>query len=507
MKKLVLYIFILSISIFITSCNSDETYNGQNISQETKLRTLDDIRTKSIGVLLGSLQDEYVTENFPDANIIRIDHSADLAMSLQQGQCEAILLDNVTSSYLMKENDNFAFLDDSVTQNTFAVGFQYDKKFLQEKFNQFLKEIKSNGLYEEIYDRWINNSESSVMPEIENRGEKGVIHMGTTGESIPFSFVKDNIVVGFDVELMYRFAAFMNMKLEIKIFNFGGMLAALISNKIDLGANSIMVTEERAKQILFSDGYFTTTSGMLALKSNLVDPGVNKVVKKSFLVKVKESFENNIVREKRYILIFDGLKVTFIITVLAALFGTILGGLICSFRMSKRKSLRLIGKGYIAFFRGIPQVVFLMLMFYVIMAPFKTDGVTVAVISFAMYFSAYVSEMFRTSIEGIRKGQTEASLAMGFSKFKTFIYIILPQAVQRVLPVYKGEFISLVKITAIVGYIAVLDLTKASDIIRSRTFDAFFPLIMVAVLYFLLAWILTLILDYIQIKTAPKRNI
>lgn len=243
---------------------------------------MDDIRTKSIGVLLGSLQDEYVTENFPDANIIRIDHSSDLAMSLQQGQCEAILLDNVTSSYLMKENDNFAFLDDSVTQNTFAVGFQYDKKFLQEKFNQFLKEIKSNGLYEEIYDRWIVNSATSIMPEIENRGEKGVIHMGTTGESIPFSFVKDNIVVGFDIELMYRFAAYMNMKLDIKIFNFGGMLAALISNKIDLGANSIMVTEERAKQILFSDGYFTTTSGMLALKSNLVDQDVDKAGKNPF---------------------------------------------------------------------------------------------------------------------------------------------------------------------------------------------------------------------------------
>ncbi len=130
---------------------------------------------------------------------------------------------------------------------------------------------------------------------------------------------------------------------------------------------------------------------MLALKSNLIDPGVNKVEKKSFFAKVIESFENNILREKRYYLIFDGLKVTFIITVLAAVFGTILGGLICALRMSKRKSFRLTGKGYIGFFRGIPQVVFLMLMFYVIMAPFKTDGVTVAVISFAMYFSA----MFR----------------------------------------------------------------------------------------------------------------
>src|SRR5574344_226048 len=116
MKKIVLYICILSLSVSVSSCTSDKTDKGQNKSQETKLRTLDDIRTKSIGVLLGSLQDEYVTQNFPNANIIRIDHSSDLAMSLQQGQCEAILLDNVTSSYLMKENDNFAFLDDSVTQ-------------------------------------------------------------------------------------------------------------------------------------------------------------------------------------------------------------------------------------------------------------------------------------------------------------------------------------------------------------------------------------------------------
>jgi len=114
--------------------------------------------------------------------------------------------------------------------------------------------------------------------------------------------------------------------------------------------------------------------------------------------------------------------------------------------------------------------------------------------------------MFRTSIESVKKGQTEAGIALGFSKVGTFIHIVLPQAVQRVLPVYKGEFIALVKMTAIVGYIAVQDLTKASDIIRSRTFDAFFPLIMVAVLYFILAWLLTLVLEAIQVGTAPKRG-
>ena len=114
------------------------------------------------------------------------------------------------------------------------------------------------------------------------------------------------------------------------------------------------------------------------------------------------------------------------------------------------------------------------------------------------------SEIFRTGIEGVDKGQTEAGIAMGFTPVQSFRYIVLPQTVQRILPVYKGEFISLVKMTSIVGYIAVQDLTKASDIIRSRTFDAFFPLIMVAVLYFAISWVLMQFLQYIERQTDPK---
>ena len=121
-----------------------------------------------------------------------------------------------------------------------------------------------------------------------------------------------------------------------------------------------------------------------------------------------------------------------------------------------------------------------------------------------MNFAAYVSEMYRTGIESVDKGQIEAGIATGFTKAKTFLYIVLPQAVRQILPVYKGEFISLVKMTSVVGYIAVQDLTKASDIIRSRTFDAFFPLIMVAVLYFLISWLLSLSLSYVEWVTDPK---
>jgi polar amino acid transport system substrate-binding protein len=114
--------------------------------------------------------------------------------------------------------------------------------------------------------------------------------------------------------------------------------------------------------------------------------------------------------------------------------------------------------------------------------------------------------MFRTSIQSIEKGQSEAGIAGGFTKFQTFIYIIMPQALRHLLPVYKGEFISLVKMTSIVGYVAVQDLTKASDIIRSRTFDAFFPLLMAAFIYLILAWVLTWALGKVEVSVEPKRR-
>jgi len=147
-----------------------------------------------------------------------------------------------------------------------------------------------------------------------------------------------------------------------------------------------------------------------------------------------------------------------------------------------------------------------MIVYYVIFASANIHPVIVAVIAFGINFAAYVSEIFRTSIEGIDNGQNEAGIAGGFTKIQTFIYIILPQALRQILPVYKGEFISLIKMTSIVGYIAIQDLTKASDIIRSRTFDAFFPLIMVAVAYLIIVWALTWALGYLEISIDPKRR-
>jgi len=219
---------------------------------------------------------------------------------------------------------------------------------------------------------------------------------------------------------------------------------------------------------------------------------------------VAESFRNNLIVEDRYRMILDGLQVTLVITLFAAILGTLLGGLVCWMRMNRRAWLQQVAKVYIDLMRGTPVLVLLMLMYYVVMAPLDTTGIVVAIVTFAMNTAAYISEMLRTTIQGIDRGQTEAGLALGFTPRQTFLRIVLPQVVKAVMPVYQGEIISLLKGTSIVGYIAVADMTRASDLIRSRTFDAFFPLILTAIIYFVAAWIIGLMLQSLVQRQRTK---
>ena len=222
---------------------------------------------------------------------------------------------------------------------------------------------------------------------------------------------------------------------------------------------------------------------------------------------VTESFSNNLIVEDRYRMILDGLQVTLLITLCAAVLGTLLGGLVCWMRMSRHAWLRQTARVYIDLMRGTPVLVLLMLMYYVVMAPVDATGIVVAIVTFAMNTAAYISEMLRTTIQGIDRGQTEAGLALGFTPRQTFLKIVLPQVVRAVMPVYQGEIISLLKGTSIVGYIAVADMTRASDLIRSRTFDAFFPLIVTAIIYFVMAWLIGLLLQSLVQRQRMKATV
>ena len=350
------------------------------------------------------------------------------------------------------------------------------------------------------------NQHATEMPVVAAVNPRGSLSVGTSVGALPYAAVVDGKRVGFDIELVERFAAHLGREATYSEMPFGGLIAAAASGKVQMIIASIFITEERKQRIDFSDPYFETAGVAYTLKSNLTGgaAGAPEPTPASFLAKVASSWNDNIVKERRYLLLLDGLEATAIIAVAATLFGTALGALVCFMRMSRSALLSAPARIYIAILRGIPVVVLLMLIFYVVFASVDINAMLVAVIAFGMNFAAYVSEMFRAGIQSVDKGQSEAGTAMGFTKPQTFGFIVLPQMIQRVLPVYKGEFISLVKMTSIVGYIAVQDLTKAGDIIRSRTFDAFFPLILVAVLYFLISWVLMQALDHLERVTDPK---
>ena len=473
-------------------------------SQDGKraISSLDDLHDKRLGVLMGTIYDEYAERNFPGAGKYSFNAVPDMLLSLSTGRIDAAFVDQPYVALLLADNPQLDVLEKNLFYVDIAAGFNKRNPALRRQFDEYLEYIKNAGIHDEIVNRWIGQK-GPEMPDILHSGERGQLRVGIVSDiGLPFTAVSLDHYIGFDVEIASRFAAHTGKEIVFVNLPFASLLPSLASGRIDMIAASMTPTGERAKQIDFSEPYFHSGASVLIRKS---EPDLSADAL-SRIEKIGQSFHNNIIREQRYLLILNGLYVTVLITILAAISGSILGGLICAMRMSKNGVLKSIASALIAAIRGTPVLVLLMIIYYIVFASINISAVLVAVIGFGVNFAAYVSEMFRTSIESIDKGQAEAGTASGFTQIQTFVYIIMPQALRRVLPVYKGEFISLLKMTSIVGYIAVQDLTKASDIIRSRTFDAFFPLIMVAVIYFLLAWSLGLILDRIEINVDPKRK-
>ncbi|MDQ8159550.1 MAG: ABC transporter permease subunit [Gemmatimonadota bacterium] len=471
-------------------------------------RSTDDLDGKRIGVQLGTVYDSYATKTYPRATVVQFPTYQDVTLAVTAGKVDAGLSDVETLAELMLVNTALVPFGEPLFSSPVGAGFAKSRTELRSAFNAFLTQIRGNGVYDDMVTRWMK-THNRTMPTLPATPTNGVLVVGLSSGGFPFAAVQNGEHAGFDIELARRFGASLGKDVRFADQEFGGLIAALISGKVDVIIADMYITEERQKSIDFSDPYFAQANVAFTNKVNTVAPSTGAApaaTRASWIDGIVSSFQSNIMQEKRYLLIWDGLTTTTLIAVLSALFGTVLGALICFMRLSSRALLRLPAQAFIAVLRGTPVVVLLMLMFYVVFGSININPVIVAVIAFGMNFAAYVAEIFRSGIEGIDAGQSEAGTAMGFTRVQTFRFVIMPQMIQRILPVYKGECISMVKMTSIVGYIAVQDLTKASDIIRSRTFDAFFPLVMVAVLYFLLAGILMQALGALERTTDPRRR-
>ena len=213
-----------------------------------------------------------------------------------------------------------------------------------------------------------------------------------------------------------------------------------------------------------------------------------------------EKFYLNFIKDDRWKYLTDGLLTTLEITLFAVLIGILLGFLVAVIRSTyektgKLKILNFICNVYLTIIRGTPVVVQLLITYFVIFAAFDINKVLVAILAFGINSGAYVAEIIRGGILSIDNGQFEAGRSLGF---KTMIYIILPQVFKNVLPALANEFIVLLKETSVAGYIALQDLTKGGDIIRSQTYSATMPLLAVAAIYLVLVMIFTYLVKCLE---------
>ena len=223
-----------------------------------------------------------------------------------------------------------------------------------------------------------------------------------------------------------------------------------------------------------------------------------------FLNNISKSFYRTVIVEKRYILFLKGLKSTLIISFLSIIFGTLLGIILFILQKSKIRMLNILSCIIVRFLQGVPVTVLLLTFYFGIFGNINIEPILVAIIAFSIYFSAYVSEIVKGAFLSINKTQIDSAYALGFTKFQTVRYIIIPQVLSYVIPVYKNESVSIIKSTSIAGYISVMELTKASDIIRNRTYEAFFPLIFTAFIYFIICYIFCKLLDLVYKRINPR---
>ncbi len=218
---------------------------------------------------------------------------------------------------------------------------------------------------------------------------------------------------------------------------------------------------------------------------------------------MSEAIYNNFIKDERWRYLTDGLTVTLEVTFFSVLIGIVIGFLIAMIRSTHDKTGKLtilngICKVYLTVIRGTPVLVQLMIIYFVVFGSVNISKVIVAVISFGINSGAYVAEIFRSGIMSIDQGQFEAGRSLGFNYVQTMWHIIMPQAFKNVLPALGNEFISLLKETSVGSYIALQDLTKGGDIIRSRTYDAFTPLIAVALIYLALVMLFSWLIQILE---------
>lgn len=497
-KKRTLGALLGALCLTLTACGSGGEDSGTESSGTLDLNFSDVI----IAAEVGTTTESDARSAYPEAQIVYVNSATDGLLTVTSGKADAYAM-NLTayeSSVEPQRSDVTLHPDGVVGEGgDVVVGISPVTELpnAAELINGFIAEIKADGTLDDMNRRW-ETEHDYTMPDIPApENPEFTIKVGTTGAAEPYSFYQDNELMGFDLELMYRFALWCNAELVIEVYDWYGIMPACTSGKVDYIMSNLFATEERREAMDFSDPY-------KEVRTVMVVAGAGTAEEESFWDGIVSNFEKTFIRENRWQMILSGLLVTLEISVLSGIFGTALGFGLCLLLRSRRRAVSGTAEVFCRIMEGVPNLVVLLIVNFVIFASSNIAPVAVAVISFSVIFAVSVAGTLNTGINAVGGGQWEAASALGFGRAASFVRVILPQAVRHVLPIYKSEVVALIKMTSIVGYISIQDLARAGDLIRSRTFEAFFPLIATAVIYFAISSVVAAAIGRIEVHVDPR---
>ena len=487
---------------------------GDGAAAGQAITSMEQMNGKRIGVQTGTTFDDIVLQSLPEAKISYFNTYPDMAAALEANKIDGFPGDGPVLQMMAAENRRLALLPETLDDFEFAFVLPKTEagELLKGELDRWLSMMTDSGELETLTQKWTTGpeAEKTVPDYAAFPATRGILHLATEGQYPPMNYYRDGALVGLEIDLAARFCKDYGYGLEVSGMNFDAILSAVQAGKVELGAAGISVTPERMESVLFSNPYYIGGTMMAVLKAE--EPAAagttageedRAEASESGIV---SSFNKTFLRENRWQLFLEGVGNTMLITLLAILFGTLLGFLVFMLCRNGNVVANGVSRFCIWLVQGTPMVVLLMILYYIIFGSVAISGIAVAVIGFTLTFGASVFGLLKMGVGMIDRGQYEAAYALGHSNRRTFFRIILPQAIPHVLPAYQGEIVSLIKATAIVGYIAVQDLTKMGDIVRSRTYEAFFPLIAVTVIYFVLEGLFSFAVSRIRIRIDPKRR-
>ncbi len=488
-----------------TTTVNDETRGVDEDGYPATSLTNDDFKVPGMrfGTLSVTEWELSLSEVFPEGELRYYNTMANMYEGVANGEVDAALGFLNEREALAETHPDVAVIKEPFKIAHFGFGFTKSEKgaAICSEFNSFLKKIKEDGTYDAIKAKWEDpKSPGDMMGDYTFTGEKGTLKIATGGLWTPMTYYVGNTLTGEFIEITNAFCAEYGYTPVYEVVSFDAEITGLTAGTYDVMADSVVIFEERLELINISDP--------------LMDDNYHLVVKKDiatttvpraplFFENLKGSIRRTFITEDRYRMLLSGLGTTLALSLFAGVLGTLLGAVICFLRMRKNPFLSAFASLYIKIFRSLPVVVLLLVLNFIV---FKNSGLTafqICVVTFSVEFSAYCAEIFRSGINAVPEGQKRAATALGFSRLQVFKNVTWPQALVHSLPVYSGQFIATVKMTAVAGYISVIDLTKASDIIRARTYEAFFPLFFTSLVYILLCFVLVTLLRVLEKKTDP----